>query len=286
MADISAIKLPDGVTYGVKDTTKQPLLVSGTNIKTINNESILGSGNISISAGGLQNLVDGSETGSVRGVGASADSSSYTIGTYAIAIGSGTKASGAYSFAEGLDTTASGPRAHAEGSGTIASGNNAHAEGEETTASNNNAHAEGYKTTASGQASHAEGNQTTASGFYSHAQNLGTIAQRAYQTAVGQYNIADTEGNAAKRGAYAVIVGNGTSNSARSNALTIDWDGNVDIASGAHYKINGTNLSASDVGAQPTLVSGTNIKMINNQSLLGSGNISISSGTQVQIVRW
>ena len=33
---------------------KQPTLVSGTNIKTINNESILGSGNINISGGGSQ----------------------------------------------------------------------------------------------------------------------------------------------------------------------------------------------------------------------------------------
>lgn len=50
MADISKIQLPDGNKYDVKDTTKQPLLVSGTNIKTINNNSLLGSGNISIEA--------------------------------------------------------------------------------------------------------------------------------------------------------------------------------------------------------------------------------------------
>ena len=40
---------------------------------------------------------------------------------------------------------------------------------------------------------------------------------------------------------------------------------------------------------QAKLVSGTNIKTINNESLLGSGNISVSSGsggTQVKIVRW
>ena len=37
-------------------------------------------------------------------------------------------------------------------------------------------------------------------------------------------------------------------------------------------------LTPADIGAQPTLVSGTNIKTINNQSLLGSGNISISGG--------
>ena len=36
-------------------------------------------------------------------------------------------------------------------------------------------------------------------------------------------------------------------------------------------------LNASDVGAQPTLVSGTNIKTINGESLLGNGNISVQS---------
>lgn len=49
-------------------------------------------------------------------------------------------------------------------------------------------------------------------------------------------------------------------------------------------KVNGkalssdVTLSASDVGAQEELVSGTNIKTINNTSLLGSGNIDISGG--------
>lgn len=35
-------------------------------------------------------------------------------------------------------------------------------------------------------------------------------------------------------------------------------------------------------GKQDTLVSGTNIKTINNQSLLGSGNIEIQSGSDVE----
>ena len=37
--------------------------------------------------------------------------------------------------------------------------------------------------------------------------------------------------------------------------------------------------TAAEVGAQETLVSGTNIKTINNQSILGSGNITITSGS-------
>lgn len=47
----------DVIIYGaldkeVHDDTKQDLLVSGTNIKTINNQSLLGSGNINIQGGG------------------------------------------------------------------------------------------------------------------------------------------------------------------------------------------------------------------------------------------
>lgn len=43
--------------------------------------------------------------------------------------------------------------------------------------------------------------------------------------------------------------------------------------------------TASEVGAQPILVSGTNIKTINGESVLGSGDISINF-VAAQIVRW
>jgi len=42
----------NGITLETKLGQKQATLVSGTNIKTINNQSLLGSGNISISGGG------------------------------------------------------------------------------------------------------------------------------------------------------------------------------------------------------------------------------------------
>lgn len=50
MADITKITL-NGTDYNVKDPNAQETLVSGTNIKTINNQSILGSGNITIQGG-------------------------------------------------------------------------------------------------------------------------------------------------------------------------------------------------------------------------------------------
>lgn len=62
MADLSKIIIPDGTEYDIKDATarsdiasKQDTLVSGTNIKTVNGNSLLGSGDITIAGGGSQN---------------------------------------------------------------------------------------------------------------------------------------------------------------------------------------------------------------------------------------
>ena len=107
----------------------------------------------------------------------------------------------------------------AEGSGNVASGFFSHAEGEDTIASGSDSHAEGYNTTASGYHSHAEGNGAVASGSYSHAEGFFTIASD-YQHVQGKFNKEDTEKK------YAHIVGNGTSRSTRSNAHTLDWNGN------------------------------------------------------------
>lgn len=147
-----------------------------------------------------------------------------------------TTASKSYSHAEGLYTTASGIYAsHAEGNYATASGESSHAEGSYTTASGNYSHAEGGHTTASGYYSHAEGGFTTTGGAYSHAQNYKTIAAKNAQTALGTYNEEDTAtttthpNGIASYGQYAVIIGNGTADNARSNALTVDWNGNITI---------------------------------------------------------
>jgi hypothetical protein len=102
------------------------------------------------------NLVNGGQAGSLRSINSSAESSSYSLGQNAFAVGSSTKAFGNSS--------------HAEGESTLAAGNNSHAEGYNTTASGFTSHAEGYNTKASGNSSHAEGNNTKASGNYSHSE--------------------------------------------------------------------------------------------------------------------
>ena len=142
------------------------------------------------------------------------------IGNYSVAEGNYTTASGIASHAEGESTTASGNSSHAEGNNTTASGIYSHAEGNNTIASNYNTHAEGCYTVASGHSSHAEGKNTKANGAYSHAEGNYTIASSENQHVQGKYNIEDTANT------YAHIVGNGTSDTARSNAHTLDWNGN------------------------------------------------------------
>lgn len=61
-------------------------------------------------------------------------------------------------------------------------------------------------------------------GIFSAVIGEGLTASGQDQTVVGKYNEADT------RDGYVFIVGNGVSDSSRSNALTVDWDGNLDCA--------------------------------------------------------
>lgn len=56
---------------------------------------------------------------------------------------------------------------------------------------------------------------------YSQAGGYSTVADSEYQITLGKYNVSDTDSK------YAYILGNGTSNTSRSNAHTLDWDGNA-----------------------------------------------------------
>ena len=174
-----------------------------------------------------------------RGAIASGENSAvFGTGTHAtnyacMAIGSGTKATGPAAFAHGMYTLASNYGSHAEGYQAKASGIYDHAEGYSTISSGYGTHAEGTTTTASGNWAHAEGNGTVASGANTHAEGKKTIANHASQHALGEFNVADTSSAAATaRGNYVEIVGNGTADDARSNARTLDWDGNEVLAGG------------------------------------------------------
>ena len=171
-------------------------------------------------------------SGSTVGTNSVAEGEDCTASAYnSHAEGYETVASGTNCHAEGSHTTASGSNCHAEGSGTVASKKGAHAEGLRSEASGGYAHAEGADTVASGSDSHAEGYTTVASGSYTHAEGNNTIANHKSQHVFGEYNVADTNvASASNRGDYVEIVGNGTADNARSNARTLDWDGNEVLA--------------------------------------------------------
>jgi len=84
--------------------------------------------------------------------------------------------------------------------------------------------AEGISNEVDGICAHAEGMDCSASGVFSHAQNFHTTASGEYQTAIGKYNVEDTANN------FALIIGNGKSNSTRSDALEVTWDGDILMA--------------------------------------------------------
>ena len=128
---------------------------------------------------------------------------------------------------------ATGLNAVAEGIGTAARGNECHAEGTGTIAKNPNAHAEGIASQATADASHAEGAGARAIGYVSHAEGYYTYAKNAYQHVGGKYNEYDPSTNdSIHTGTYAEIIGNGTSDTQRSNARTLDWQGNEALAGG------------------------------------------------------
>ena len=222
-------EIPDTSQLATKTElkSKQDILESGTNIKTINGESILGEGDITVESGSGVGKVDPNSDGT--GEIFNNYENNKATGQYSHAEGNRTKANGNYSHAEGVSTKANGNYSHAEGSNTEASGYGSHAEGICTggggyyiTASGYGSHAEGYVSVgsggieasgkgshaegciqsgytgviieASGKGSHAEGlnmfnyYHMIAQGDGSHIQNVGTVAKNYGQTSMGCFN--------------------------------------------------------------------------------------------------
>lgn len=194
-----------------------------------------------------------------------------------------------FNHAEGYNTQAYGEAAHSEGISSKAYGDYSHAEG------NSNAYAD-Y--------SHADG-QSTAYGRYSHASGLKTVATAQAQTVIGRYNtytVIDEDGEGATidppifdAGDYAFIIGNGFGDSAnsRSNALTVDWSGNLitagTITSGggevlakqamidAIYPVGAIYMSVNSTS--PATLFGGTWQQIQNQFLLAAGSSYAAGST-------
>ena len=170
-------------------------------------------------------------------------------GNYSHAECYGTIASNDYSHAEGVGTKAEGKCSHTEGNNTRAPGSCSHTENFLTNASGIESHAEGYGSIASGNYSHAEGFYTSASGVYSHTHNYYTIADNGSMTAIGKYNISNTNEQVNNKKNKLFVVGNGTSSSSsdRQDVFIITETGDVFISGNLYindklyYNIGDTN---------------------------------------------
>lgn len=169
-------------------------------------------GNIKV----MQDTIAGLRSELLKKPGLLVEGKNYALGTGSLLIaGKGAEvfnnldnnvALGEYSHAEGDQTIANAAAAHTEGYSTVVNSAHGHAEGSETIVNGVNGHAEGYATKAIGSCSHAEGCGTETSAYAGHVE--------------GKYNIKTNSDN------YIHIAGNGSSDINRSNAYTLDWNGN------------------------------------------------------------
>ncbi len=221
---------------------KQDILTAGTNITIENNV-------ISASGGGDNFLTKVDPTGSGK----------FTFGTSAYAgqsdtISLGYQTSALYnsqafgfqtsanmhSMAIGEHTTAYNS-SFAAGSYTKASGDSACAIGAYSEATGACSFSGGDSSTAAGARSIAFGQFCKAASSCSGAFGYKTTANSLGQFVVGRANVTDTN--------LAFIVGNGTTayNTRKSNAFTVDWNGNAVVAGDLTVKYNNQQYSLSTI---------------------------------------
>ena len=228
-------------------STKQDTLVSGTNIKTINNESILGSGNIDIQGGGK--AVSGGTNISIT-TGETADTINCTLPMSTDSVKKIVVNSNYSSFvtSDAVFTANSLSNSILLGNNTfnikgIIKGNinNNLIIGSYNTSNLTN----GTKPTLEGNLvvgsnnvinssySLLVGNNNTISRSYQFAVGYKQHPNNDYETSLGNYNVSSSGSSTfGDSGNTLFSVGNGTSESARHNAFEIRQNGDVYITSG------------------------------------------------------
>ena len=199
-------------------------------------------------------------------------------GDYSHAEGWHTNATGGYSHAEGQYTLASGQNSHAEGQSCTASGHNSHAEGNSNSVSGLSSHAEGYSNSVTGSSAHAEGEGNIASADYTHVGGLGNRAVGQCQTVIGKLCQPDEN--------MLFIIGNGSSDYDRSNALTLDWNGVLNAA--GEVKTNGSTLAKDSSLAPAYSNSNTYYKdfYVTKGNTLYKSNVAISTAEDWDSTHW
>ena len=262
--------------YGITDAVTDVAYNSSTyNItKTINGTTsniyqmpcIAGTGEKSIKFGDLSIVIASGEW-SLAGGGHVDDTLGYetqATETGAFAWGYHTRATNSATFAVGYDNLASGQFSFAAGAHTQATDYYCFSTGLSTKAIGFASFAIGQVTEANGICSISVGNHTIANGNASMAAGNYTITSGKGSFVTGHYNIEDTgtasdnpfNNNDYKK--YAFIIGNGNKVNnvvTRSNALAVDWYGNLEIAGSITLGYSGNDVTTLTATQLKTLIS-------------------------------
>lgn len=160
----------------------------------------------------------------------------YAYGDYSFSFGNGTDALSDYTLAFGDVARAQERGAIAIGDGnystgyeSVAFGDGTRADGDYSFAAGNDSEATGRSSVAMGEYSEATGYASVAMGYYSEASSTGSIAfgrgvisRTSAGLVIGKYN-----SRGSTSAPYLFVVGNGSSYSERSDAFSVDENGNV-----------------------------------------------------------
>ena len=257
---------------------KQDKLVSGTNIKTINNQSLLGSGNISIEGGGSAIVVDSALSDTSENpvqnkvITTKVNSLESSLGSKANASDIPTKTSqlendSQYQTKSNLDTALADYAKTSDVNSKNAL---------QDTAIQNNADAI------------ATINQTLATKADTSAIPTKVSQLENDSNFVTATDVSATYATKTELAGKADTSAIPTKTSQLENDSTYQTKANLDTALESYAKtsdVNSKNALQDEAiqSKQDKLISGTNIKTINNQSLLGEGNISIEAGSSITV---
>jgi hypothetical protein len=195
--------------------------------------------------------------------------------SFATALGYYTNASGMGAMAGGLSTTASGYGSTSFGSGTTASGDYSVSVGDNNAASGASSSAFGYYNAASGSRSVAMGSNNIASGAQSTALGFSNTAQSFGETVLGINAVAGSGNATAFTSTDRLFaIGNGSSVSNRSNALTILKNGNTGIGTATptnRLQVIGSSLSTNVVRVEVAHTGNTHVRGIDVVSQANPG---------------